>query len=441
MYIKIYFKFIYISYVILNEIIKYNIINFYYICTNKNKLNRIDCIKNITKKIENINITYLKFIQSICFDKDLLNNDENNYLIKFLDNVPYKNEDIDYDTLYKLNKEFDIEIDFNRVINSGMVGIVFDAVDKNNNKLVVKVLKKNIQHKLEESLFELEIFIRKLKLLRIPYVSFLEKILDDNKICFLSQLDFSNEVYNILKFKDLYKNIKEYRIPFVIKEITEKYNNIIVMENIKGYTYKDLSNFNKEDIKEFCKLYQKIGYISILYTGAIHNDLHSGNFFFYKNTDDKSNLPKYQLGIIDFGICTYISRENQNVYYKFFYELYIEKKFNDENLLQFINMISYSNMINLSSQDIYNINLNIIDDFKNFLYNYTDSIIDEHLIKILFSILKKYNLSCRQEFSKIMFGLKITNNIAKNMSDDLDSISIEVFKDMVKINNLISIND
>ena len=42
----------------------------------------------------------------------------------------------------------------------------------------------------------------------------------------------------------------------------------------------------------------KFGYISVLYNSAIHCDLHSGNIFFYKNNEN-SNLPKYQLGLID----------------------------------------------------------------------------------------------------------------------------------------------
>ena len=58
--------------------------------------------------------------------------------------------------------------------------------------------------------------------------------------------------------------------------------------------------------------------ISVLYNSAIHNDLHTGNVFFYLNHDD-SLLPKHQLGLIDFGICCFPNKNNQNSYYYFFY--------------------------------------------------------------------------------------------------------------------------
>ena len=72
-----------------------------------------------------------------------------------------------------------------------------------------------------------------------------------------------------------------------------------------------------QSIKEnFGKLYVKFGLIALLYNNAINNDLHYGNLFFYKNEDTLLNH-QYQLGLIDFGIISFPSKENQNIYYIF----------------------------------------------------------------------------------------------------------------------------
>ena len=47
----------------------------------------------------------------------------------------------------------------------------------------------------------------------------------------------------------------------------------------------------------------------------IMRDLHQGNILFQK-TDDEDN--PYKLGIIDYGIMGYITKEQQNNFYNFF---------------------------------------------------------------------------------------------------------------------------
>ena len=128
---------------ILYEIIKFNnkkCIN--YLCNIPTY--RLELIKKISKKLEHENIVYVKIFQALCFDRDLLNNEEQDYLIKYTDNVPYKTNEIDYDLLDKLEDEFSITLKNRIPINCGIVGLVFDGYDSSNNKVVVKMLKNNI---------------------------------------------------------------------------------------------------------------------------------------------------------------------------------------------------------------------------------------------------------------------------------------------------------
>ena len=109
------------------------------------------------------------------------------------------------------------------------------------------------------------------------------------------------------------------------------------MENITGLTINELEKYDDYDKNEFGKLILKFGYISVLYNSAIHCDLHSGNIFFYKN-NESSNLPKYQLGLIDFGIVSFPSKESQEKFYNFFYNIEIAKNYDNifEKLKYFI---------------------------------------------------------------------------------------------------------
>ena len=116
---------------------------------------RLELIKKISKKLEHENIVYVKIFQALCFDKDLLTTEEQDYLIKYTDNVPYQHNEIDYDLLDKLEDEFPITLTNRIPINCGIVGLVFDGYDSSNNKVVVKMLKNNILNKFTDAFDEL----------------------------------------------------------------------------------------------------------------------------------------------------------------------------------------------------------------------------------------------------------------------------------------------
>ena len=72
--------------------------------------------------------------------------------------------------------------------------------------------------------------------------------------------------------------------------------------------------------------------------------------YFYIN-DNNSGLPKYQFGLIDFGICCFPNKNNQNSYYYFFNEMNINKKFdNEDEIDKLLNVIleEKDKLINLS---------------------------------------------------------------------------------------------
>ena len=166
-------------------IVSYEFVKFYcskyinYLCNVPTK--RLELIKKISKKLEQENIVYVKIFQALCLDKDLLTSDEQIYLLKYTDNVPYEDCEIEYDLLDKLTHEFSITLTTKVPINCGIVGLVFDGRDSSNNKVIIKMLKKDILQKFTNVFDEL-LYISYI-CQYIPYIKSLKitNLLLDNK--------------------------------------------------------------------------------------------------------------------------------------------------------------------------------------------------------------------------------------------------------------------
>ena len=422
---------------ILYEIIKFNnkkCIN--YLCNIPTY--RLELIKKISKKLEHENIVYVKIFQALCFDRDLLNNEEQDYLIKYTDNVPYKTNEIDYDLLDKLEDEFSITLKNRIPINCGIVGLVFDGYDSSNNKVVVKMLKNNILNKFTNVFDELLYISYICKF--IPFIKSLKitKMLLDNEEILLNQMDFLKEVQNIELFKSKYKNNKEYKFPKVYREITEKYNKLLVMENIKGLRYKDIETMPINIKEEFAYLLHKFAILGILYYSIIHCDLHSGNVFFYINDEVNSindELPKYSVVIIDFGICCFPNKENQNAYYIFFNDIHNKQDYNN------VEMLLYAIIQEKEVLASFNPNKKqqfINETIKCLELNTKEEITTQLLIDFS-KLFNKYELNFTEEFNKLILSIHVANHFGKQLSQNLKASQTKVLTDLNKFNDLVCI--
>jgi len=435
--IYIYFRIAKLITIIFYEFIKFNnkkCINYLF----NNPTQRLDLIKNISKKLEKENIVYVKIFQALCLDKDLVNSDEQDFLLKYTDNVPYKSIEIDYELLDKLETEFSITLKSKIPINCGMVGVVFEGSDSSNNKVIIKMLKKNILKKFTNVFNEL-LYISYV-CQYIPYIKSLKitKILLDNEQILLNQMDFIREVEAIEIFTKKYKNNKEYVFPKVYRHITEKYNNLLVMENISGLKFQDIENMSETIKEEFAYLINKFGMLGILYHSVVHCDLHSGNVFFYINDEPSStnnDVPKYKLGIIDFGICCFPNKENQNAYYIFLNDILQHQNYtNVEKLLYAItdNKEAMRNLNASKKQEFINENI------KYFKINTTTEI-SIKLITDLSKVFYKYNLNLTEEFNKFIISVPTANTFAKQLSKNLYVTRSRVITNLNKLSELLEI--
>jgi predicted unusual protein kinase regulating ubiquinone biosynthesis (AarF/ABC1/UbiB family) len=399
---------------------------------------RLELIKKISKKLEYENIVYVKIFQALCFDKDLLTIEEQDYLIKYTDNVPYQHSEIDYDLLDNLETEFSITLTNRIPINCGIVGLVFDGIDSSNNKVVVKMLKNNILNRFTDVFDELLYISYICKY--IPYINSLKitKMLLDNEEILLNQMDFMKEVKAIELFRGKYKNNKEYKFPKVYREITEKYNNLLVMENIKGLRYKDIETMSITIKEEFAYLLHKFAILGILYYSLIHCDLHSGNVFFYINDETNvinDELPKYSVGIIDFGICCFPNKENQNAYYIFFNDIHYRQDYsNVEKLLYAIiqEKEAFASFNDNKKQQF------IIESIKCLELNTNEEITTQLLID-LSKLFNKYELNFTEEFNKLILSIHVANHFGKQLSENLKASQTKALTDLNKFNKLLEI--
>jgi len=434
-YIKSYIRIIRVFYIFVSSFIGFYITNLSNHFIYKLPLNsRLNLIKTITTKLEDMNIVYVKIFQSLCLDNNLLYENEKEYLIKYTDSVPFRNDDINYDILDKLQTNYDIEVDSYIAVNSGVVSLVFTGM-YNNERVVIKVLKNNIQHRLKTAFEDLELLIKMANVFSFIRKLNLKKCFIDNKDLLIEQTDFIKETENIEIFKRKIENYKEYIIPFCYKEITLTHNNVIVMENIKNLVYNDIKNYNKTVKNEFGKLLVKFGLISVLFTSAVHWDLHNGNVFFYIN-DDTDDKPKYQLGIIDFGIVAYPNRENQNNYYNFLKNIQQYKDISkiEEVLYSVIKEEErFKSLEPLKKAELLKKVSEIITQ---------DISYESHIMEMLINMsqtINSYGFSFTKEFNQICLSMRISANMAMELLININETQNELLDSFYNINKLIDI--
>lgn len=421
-------------------------------------IDRVKLVKEITNRLEDFNIVYVKVFQSLCLEQGLLSEREKNYLMRYTDNVPYHTDEIDYNTLDYLEENYGIYVENRRPTNSGIVGIVFKGVkrvmtektektdnetdnetdDKTDTRVVIKMLKRGIAERYNSAYNELETIAKYMAY--IPYINHINysKMISDSKASILAQTDFTKERDNIILFNEKYRFNKEFVLPQVYPEITDVFNSVIVMTDITGLRFRDIKNYDDDVKYQFSTLLQKFGILSILYHSCIQNDIHAGNVFFYINdTDEKESKPRYQLGVIDFGLCYFPSPENQSAYYNFFYDILCEQDYSKiTNVIPVL--IDNKSKYSAFSSEIKSL---IFDEVKQCIKQYTKKNLDVNFILNLTRIFRSYGLEFTQEFNNICMGLQVTNSLCLSLSQELYKITCELMNEMTQIDRLLEIED
>lgn len=267
------------------------------------KKNYREFIRNVARNLSQKNILYVKMFQAISLNNNLIDGAMNAELLKYTDSAPYEDDDIDYELFDEVIRNYYLT-PFNDVIpiNSGMISLVYKMRTVDNETVIVKMKRKNIDEKLDDAIEKLLFFIKILSF--VPQFNTLDipNVIKKNINLLKQQLDFKEEVKNTIEMDQNCANLNYIKIPKVYEYATKDYPSIIIMDYIKGV---NISKLDEKDYDEYAKLVLKYGFVSIINSSVTHGDLHAGNIIFIKNEAE----PIYQLGLIDFGIVTRVNKE------------------------------------------------------------------------------------------------------------------------------------
>ena len=298
-------------------------------------------------------------------------------------------------SLLQLLNNSNIKLQSFKPYKSGTISLVFKGT-LDDKPIVIKMVKKDIQKKLVESIdfFKLLGFISKY----IPYLSKFNiySLINDNSKELLLQTNFIKEVENIELFYNKFKNDSNVIIPKVYNTYTHENNNLIVMDFIEGTSVYSILHEDKE------------AYIRILYlfifeclfnNDLFHGDLHPGNILFIKDNENEDKKNKYKIGIIDYGIINTISTEMKPNICIFFKKL-AQKKYAELFRLiidKLVEPIKSIDKLKITSNDL------IVDDLvkTQIECKILKSSVKANDVYHINRILEKYNLILSFEFSKL----------------------------------------
>jgi predicted unusual protein kinase regulating ubiquinone biosynthesis (AarF/ABC1/UbiB family) len=283
-------------------------------------VDKLKFIDRLTRRLANVNILYVKVFQAIALNNSLIDENINNTLLKFTDNAPWTKDDIDVDTLNALKEDQQLVIcdGVYQPINSGMISLVFKATRiSDDSNVIIKIKRRMIERKLKDAIDNLMFFMYVLSFFPLVKKYQLEEVVNKNIDIIKHQINFDEEVENLLKIKNNCKHLKYVKIPEVFKEVTDKYPNVILMEQIDGVP---IHKVKEEDYEEFAKSVLKFGFVTTLLHGVTHGDLHSGNILFIKDDNDKKY--KHKIGVLDFGIVYEIDSQFKGVLFSVLTEMF-----------------------------------------------------------------------------------------------------------------------
>jgi predicted unusual protein kinase regulating ubiquinone biosynthesis (AarF/ABC1/UbiB family) len=276
-------------------------------------------IKKISYKLSRQNMLYVKMFQAISLNNNILNDYMNEELLKFTDSAPYTTTDIDCETLKNIMDKYNLHCDdILQPINSGMISLVYKMKKENGEPIIVKIKRVSIDKKLDVAVEKLLFFIDFVSYIPQLNIMDISNVIKRNIFLLKQQIDFEREVKNTKEMKENCKNLQYIKIPEIYEDITKEFPNAIMMDYIEGV---HISKLNDDDFHNFAKLVMKYGFVSIINNSVTHGDLHAGNIIFIKN----ETTPKFQLGLIDFGIVTRINENTTKTFLEIVSTAFSEK--------------------------------------------------------------------------------------------------------------------
>ncbi len=248
--------------------------------------------------IEDLGPTFIKFGQILADRPDIASEGLRMELKKLQSAARPMPDDI---ALQIIQNEIGASIDtvfstFNeKHIASASIAQVYVGILHTGEKVVLKVQRPNIRNKIRLDIKLLQIFAQKIQN-QYPEISNfnLIRFIEDFGDIMLKELDFMNELSNMMRFTHMFKGDNRIYVPKVYSKYST--SKLLVMEYVEGEPPDNLNNLVSKGFIPRTIAENGINVIltMILKHGFFHADPHSGNMFIRRDN---------QIVLIDFGMC------------------------------------------------------------------------------------------------------------------------------------------
>jgi len=379
-------------------------------------------------KLANINVLYIKVLQSLSTQEKLLTHEQLQTIAHYTNNAPYLNNDIDNDFINYLGDNNDMRNNNARghndspivlsnnalPIKSGTIALVYKGT-MDNKEVVIKVAKKDIYNKIYNGLEQLKYIIRFVMLFNYSLSVDVDEFLQEHKEIFLQQVDFKKEIENLKQTKSNFKHVDTVVVPDVYENYTERYSNMIVMDYIDGM---ELSELEEEDKQQYVPIIMKYFLKSFIYDKFYHADFHPGNILFIKNNG-------YKIALIDFGIMNTFNEDEQEAIMHFVKTICGNSDYS-ASLTVYMNNLAvpkerYKMLSALHKTDI-------IDSIAGIIKNCLDNgnILTPKELQCMNSILQTYHLKLDSSICKFILALAVLDSVVYKLR------SGELYIDLLK---------
>lgn len=365
--------------------------------------------------IEELGPTYIKLGQLLSTRKDLFEQDIIDELSKLRDSVEPFDTNIAKD-IFKNETGLDIKDvfkEFNDIpIGSASIGQVYEGKLINNEDVIVKIQRPNIEETIKSDIEILKGIIAALKDLYKDID--LSEVIEEFQTQLIRELDYNFEAMNAIKFKKIFEDSKEVYIPSVYTEYSTK--KVLIMEKVIGIKLSDISKIR--DIGWSTKDIAEIGVRSlfkqIFEYGFFHADPHPGNIFV---------VSRNCISYIDFGMIGIIDNKTLNFLNN------ISIAISNKNIDRIIHLLIDMGML---SSDV---NENAIrQDLLYLIHYYYDTQIEKirisNILNEIFSFFRKYKVNIPSQLSMLAKTILTLEGTARSLNPEF-SIS-SVAKEFIK---------
>jgi predicted unusual protein kinase regulating ubiquinone biosynthesis (AarF/ABC1/UbiB family) len=257
-------------------------------------------ITDIFAAIVEHNILFVKIFQALSSNKHV--SDEALQLFrKYTNKSDFYEHDIDYNLLTESCDKYNITLDSNKPINSGMIALVFKGFLEGGEAVAIKMHRKDVASRLKKGHQEFVFFYHLLKYILSPfgYGEVFESLSSfvDTQDYIMTQCNFKDEIFAMREFKKELDDFVEIGtithfdkivVPPVFNKPDD--NKYMIMGFVTGKSIFDVSGEDRQIVAETLIT---LGMSQLSLFNINHTDLHPGNMMC---TNDG------KLAIFDFGM-------------------------------------------------------------------------------------------------------------------------------------------